>query len=94
MANAQTIATKKYHEKIGLVSKSFNLKKTDVEDFKEACRTAGISQSAQITKMMRQRIILEDNLFIRLKAYADRLGLDTNNVVGEAVTEYLDKAEQ
>lgn len=55
-SNAQTLSTKKYHEKIGLVSKSYKLKKELVENFKIACEKKGISQSAQISKMMQDFI--------------------------------------
>lgn len=49
----QTIATQKYNAKIGMVSKSYKLKKELVEEFAEACRKAGISQAAQLSKMMK-----------------------------------------
>lgn len=51
--NAQTIATKKYQEKIGYISKSYKLKKDIVEAFGEACEKKGVSQASQITKMMK-----------------------------------------
>lgn len=50
----QTIANKKYQEKVGYISKSFKLKKSAVEEFAKACEKEGISQSAQLTKMMRE----------------------------------------
>ena len=49
----QTIATKKYEAKAGFVSKSYKLKKDIVEQFAEACEAAGVSQAAQLTKMMK-----------------------------------------
>ena len=49
----QTIATKKYEQKAGFVSKSYKLKRELTEQFAEACEKAGVSQAAQITKMMR-----------------------------------------
>lgn len=49
----QTIATKKYEAKAGFVSKSYKLKKEIVEQFAEACEAAGVSQAAQLTKMMK-----------------------------------------
>ncbi len=49
----QTIATKKYEAKAGFVSKSYKLKKEIVEQFAEACEVAGVSQAAQLTKMMK-----------------------------------------
>ena len=56
---AQTKASKKYQEKAGLVSKSYKLKKDVVNRFAEACEKKGISQAAQITKMMEQFITEE-----------------------------------
>ena len=53
---AQTIATQKYHQKIGLISKSYKLKQELVERFAAACEKAGVSQAAQITKMMQEFI--------------------------------------
>ncbi|MFA9465338.1 MAG: chemotaxis protein [Velocimicrobium sp.] len=50
----QTIASKKYQEKIGLVPKTYKLKKEIVEDFAKACDKASISQAAQLTKMMQE----------------------------------------
>ena len=54
MSNAQTKATEKYHKKVGLINKTFKLKKTDVDAFVSACEAAGVSQASQITKMMRE----------------------------------------
>ena len=54
MANAQTIATEKYHKKVGLINKTFKLKKADADAFAAACAEAGVSQASQITKMMRE----------------------------------------
>lgn len=52
--NPQTIATEKYNKKVGIISKSYKLRKEVVEQFAEACRKAGVSQSAQLTKMMKE----------------------------------------
>lgn len=52
----QTIATKKYAEKAGLVSKSYKLKRELVEEFAKACEAAGVSQASQITVMMKEFI--------------------------------------
>lgn len=52
----QTIATKKYEEKAGWISKSYKLKRELVEQFAAACQEAGISQAAQLTKMMNEFI--------------------------------------
>ena len=48
----QTIATKKYQEKAGLMSKSYKLQREVVEAFAKACEEEGISQARQLTKMM------------------------------------------
>lgn len=48
----QTIATEKYAEKVGLISKSYKLKKKVVDEFAIACAKAGTSQASQLTKMM------------------------------------------
>ena len=39
----QTVATKKYEQKAGWVSKSYKLKRDLVEQFAEACEKAGVS---------------------------------------------------
>lgn len=52
----QTIATDKYQKKAGYVSKSFKLKKDVVDRFMAACEKQGVSQAAQITKMMKEFI--------------------------------------
>lgn len=48
----QTKRTAKYQEKVGLISKSYKLKKELVDQFAESCEAAGVSQSAQLSKMM------------------------------------------
>ena len=48
----QSIATRKYEAKAGWISKSYKLKKEVVEAFAKACKNAGTSQAAQLTKMM------------------------------------------
>lgn len=52
----QTIATKKYEKKAGWVSKSYKLKREVVDQFAEACERVGVSQAAQLTKMMQEFI--------------------------------------
>ena len=42
----------KWNKKAGYVAKSYKLKKDTVEAFAEACKTAGVSQAGQLTKMM------------------------------------------
>ncbi|MFV0362898.1 MAG: chemotaxis protein [Suipraeoptans sp.] len=54
--NPQTVATKKYQKKAGLINKSYKLKKTLTDDFRDACERAGVSQASQITKMMTEFI--------------------------------------
>lgn len=56
----QTVATKKYAEKIGLISKSYRLKKDLTDQFAEACKKAGVSQAAQLSKMMREFITAQE----------------------------------
>ena len=56
MPKAQTKATDKWQKKVGIISKSFKLKKELTNEFKEACEKAGVSQAAQISKMMREFI--------------------------------------
>lgn len=53
---AQTIATEKYAKKVGIVAKSYKLKKELVDEFAEACDKAGTSQAAQLSLMMKQFI--------------------------------------
>ena len=50
----QTIATEKYQRKAGYMTKGFKIKRDDAEAFEQACKRAGVSQAAQITKMMRE----------------------------------------
>lgn len=52
----QTIATRKYAEKAGWISKSYKLKKELVEEFAEACQSAGVSQAAKLSEFMREFI--------------------------------------
>lgn len=43
----------RWNAKAGLISKSYKLKKETVEQFAQACEDAGVSQAAQLTKMMK-----------------------------------------
>lgn len=52
----QSKATRKYEAKVGLISKSYKLKREVVEAFAEACNKAGVSQAGQLTKMMMEFI--------------------------------------
>ncbi len=51
--NTQTKATDKYQKKVGIITKSFKIKKEIADAYKEACDKAGVSQAGQITKMMK-----------------------------------------
>ncbi len=46
----------KWNAKAGLISKSYKLKRDLVEEFAAACDKAGVSQAAQLTKMMKEFI--------------------------------------
>ena len=54
--NAQTIASKKYQQKVGLIAKSFKIKKTLADDFKAACQKRGEGQAAVISRLMQEYI--------------------------------------
>ena len=56
MQSSQSKATRKYEAKIGMISKSYKLKKEIVEQFADTCKSVGVSQSAQLTKMMQEFI--------------------------------------
>ena len=57
----QTIATKMYEQKAGFVSKSYKLRRELVDQFAAACEKAGVSQAAQLTKMMNEFIEEQNN---------------------------------
>lgn len=50
----QTVASKKYQNKAGWISKSYKLKKEVVELYADACEKAGVSQAGQLMKMMQE----------------------------------------
>ena len=50
----QTVASKKYQDKAGWISKSYKLKKEVVELYADACEKAGVSQAGQLMKMMKE----------------------------------------
>lgn len=52
-ANPQTRATEKYQKKVGLMSKSYKLKREVVEAFAEACDKIGVSQAGKLTELMK-----------------------------------------
>ena len=53
---AQTIASDKYQKKAGYMTKGFKIKRNLADQFADACKKAGVSQAAQITKMMKEFI--------------------------------------
>lgn len=56
MANRQTIASKKYQDKIGLIPKTYKLKKELTDRFSEVCAQRGVSQSAILSQLMEEWI--------------------------------------
>ena len=50
--SAQSKATRLYESKIGLISKSYKLKRDIVESFKEACERQGGSQASVLSAYM------------------------------------------
>lgn len=56
MQTAATRATARYHQKKGLVSKSYKLDKNMAEMFAEACENAETSQAKELTKFMKRYI--------------------------------------
>ncbi len=56
MATAQTRASKKYQDKVGLISKSYKIKKELADAFAEKCSQNGIAASKQISNMMQEYI--------------------------------------
>lgn len=51
----------KWNAKAGLISKSYKLKRELVDQFAAACEKAGVSQAAQLTKMMNAFIEEQNN---------------------------------
>ena len=58
----QTIATEKYAKKVGLISKSYKLKKELTEDFAEACAKRNTSAAAALTELMEKFIEETDKM--------------------------------
>ena len=50
--SAQSKATRQYEKKVGLISRSYKLKKSIVEAFKEACESQGVSQASGLSAYM------------------------------------------
>lgn len=46
----------RWHKKNGYIAKSFKMYKTIADQFAEACKRAGESQSSVITRLMKQYI--------------------------------------
>ena len=53
---AQTIASAKYHKKVGYKTKGFNLRGDVADRFAKACDVAGVSQASKIMELMEQFI--------------------------------------
>lgn len=56
MPKAQTIATQKYEKSQGIIAKSFKMKKSLAEEFKDTCERLGVGQAATITALMTEFI--------------------------------------
>lgn len=54
--NSQTIASKKYHEKVGIKSKSYKLKTSVTDAFAAKCQEKGESQASVVTRLMNMYI--------------------------------------
>lgn len=53
---AQTAATMRYQKKMGLIAKSYKIKKMLADDFALACKARGIGQAAAISELMQNFI--------------------------------------
>ena len=49
-------AHKKYQQKVGIIAKSYRLKRDLTDAFAAACEKRGVSQAGQLTKMMQEFI--------------------------------------
>ncbi len=49
-------AQKKYQQKVGIIAKSYRLKRDLTDAFAAACEKRGVSQAGQLTKMMQEFI--------------------------------------
>lgn len=54
--NKQTIASEKYQKRVGMIPKTYKLKKELVEQFADACEKVGVSQAGQLSKLMAEFI--------------------------------------
>lgn len=50
--NPQTIASKKYHEKVGIKAKTYKLKASLTDAFAAKCNEKGESQASVLTRLM------------------------------------------
>lgn len=56
MANNQTKATTKYQEKIGLIAKTYKIKKDLADAFAKKCKENGVGIAETLSKLMREYI--------------------------------------
>jgi hypothetical protein len=56
MESAATKATARYHQKKGLISKSYKLNQEIVEMFAESCENIESTQAKELTKFMKRFI--------------------------------------
>ena len=56
MASAATMATERYHQKRGKISKSYKLSREIVEEFAEACENIETTQAKELEKFMKRFI--------------------------------------
>lgn len=54
--NKKQTPQQKWNEKNGYIAKSFKMYRSQADRFAEACKKAGVSQSAKITELMEQFI--------------------------------------
>ncbi|MCL2426820.1 MAG: hypothetical protein FWD05_10855 [Oscillospiraceae bacterium] len=52
MAKSSTRAVKKYQDKMGIIARSYKLKVSDADAFRDACIANGESQSSVLTRLM------------------------------------------
>lgn len=56
MANTQTKATTKYQAKIGLIAKTYKIKKEVADRFAETCKANGVGVAHTLTQLMEEYI--------------------------------------
>lgn len=73
----------KWNAKAGLISKSYKLKHEVVKQFAEACDKAGVSQAAQLTKMMRSFACKKDveKEYVKYKQPLDNSVIQLQNAI-------------